>query len=158
MGSNPTIPGDLVGEPGPPLTGKQLKDLLHGLRKNASRPPVETTHNREQAVNYPDLSTTSHVYVKKGKVTPLGPKFEGPFEIVERLGKSCVKLRVGVYSSGEDRFEVQHWSNLKPAAMTENEMPATRAKLGRKPLNPKAKDYVPQEDPAYLPNSDTSSI
>ena len=72
LGENPTIPGDIVGEPGPPLSQGQIKDLLEGLQRNASRPPVQTTHNRNPHINQPDLSNVTHVYVKKGKTTPLG--------------------------------------------------------------------------------------
>ena len=143
MGANPMIPGDIIGVPGPPIKGKQLKELLQGLRINAARPPVQTTHNRDIAVNYPDLSNVTHVFVKRGKTVPLGPSFDGPFEIVERLGKACIKLKVGVFASGEDRFEVQHWHNVKPAVMGEHDSAAERPALGRKPLDPQAKSFAP---------------
>ena len=66
MGSNPTIPGDIVGEPGPPLKGDQLKQLLDTLRQNAAKDPIPMTHNRNPPINYPDLSNVTHVYIKKG--------------------------------------------------------------------------------------------
>ena len=34
-GSNPTVPGDIVGDPGSPLTRQQLQLLLQGVKANA---------------------------------------------------------------------------------------------------------------------------
>ena len=145
FGSNPLIPGDMAGEPGPPLRGEKMKQLLEGLRQNAARPPRPTTHNREQKVNYPEgLANVTHVWVRRHKNTPLGQAFDGPFPIVQRQGTSCVTIRVGSYASGEPRMEVQHWNNLKPAVMGEGEKDAERRPLGRKPLNPEAKAFVPE--------------
>ena len=75
LGANPTIPGDLIGEPGPPLTKGQTQELLQALQMNAAKPPTQTTHNRTIPENFPDLSKVTHIYLKKGKTTPLGPKF-----------------------------------------------------------------------------------
>ena len=143
LGSNPTVPGDVIGIPGPPLEGPQLREILDGLRRNAARPAVQTTHNRTAPINYPNLDNVTHVYVKKGKTTPLGHSFDGPFEITERLGKSCIKLKVGLIAKGEVREEIQHWSNCKPAVRSEDMPEATRARRGRKPLNPEATPFKP---------------
>ena len=144
-GTNPTVPGDIIGEPGPPLQGEQLQSLLQGLRRNAARPPVQPTHNRQPPVNYPNLDQTTHVYVRRGKKDTLGPLFDGPFPIIQRLGKSCVKLRVGLTAGGEPRTEVQHWSNCSPAVISEDTPDAERKARGRPPLNPKAPVFVPQK-------------
>ena len=148
LGSNPTIPGDIIGVPGPPLQGQQLKAILDGLRKNAARPPVQTTHNRTQAVNYPNLDATTHVYIKRGKTTPLGKQFDGTFLILERRGKSCIKVKVGLTAKGEIREEIHHWSNCKPAVMKEDTPEASRVQRGRKPLNPQAQDFKPASQQA----------
>ena len=34
FGTNPIVPGDLVGEPDPPASSEQLQNLLESLRKN----------------------------------------------------------------------------------------------------------------------------
>ena len=136
MGSNPAIPGDLIGEPGPPLKGTQLRQLLEALRTNAAKPPIQTTHNRTPTINYPDLTGVTHVFVKKGKTSTLGPSFEGPFEIVERLGASCIRVRVGSYANGQPRIETQHWSNCKPAVLSDGVLLAEKAAKGRKKQNP----------------------
>ena len=40
-------------------------------------------------------------------------------------------------------MEIQHWSNCKPAVRSEDMPDATRAKRGRKPLNPEATPFEP---------------
>ena len=141
LGTNPTVPGDIVGDPGPPLSNAQIKELLEALRQQAAAPPTQTTHNRAQPVYMPDLSRTTHI--KLGKPKPLGKQYEGPFEITERLGTSCIRIRVGSYANGDPRYEVQHWSNCRPAAIEQNTGPATRPSRGRPPLNPAAKEFAP---------------
>ena len=134
LGCNPTVPGDFIQPVGPPLNPSQVSDLLEGLRMNAARQPVQTAHNRTLPVNYPEnLHEVTHVYVKRGKTTPLGHSYDGPFPITKRLDTSCVEIRVGSYASGAPRLEVQHWQNLKPAVLKEGQEPATRVSRGRKP-------------------------
>ena len=131
-----------MGEPGPPIRGAKLKALLDNLRTNAAKSPVQTTHNRTQEVHMPAvIRDCTHVYVKRAKVTPLGHCWDGPFPISERTSDSCVKIRVGSFANGDPRFELQHWNNLKPAVMKDGQSEASRVPLGRKPLNPKAKDF-----------------
>ena len=88
FGSNPTIItilGDIIWEPGPPITDKALKELLSTLRKNASLLAVITVQNHKQAVNMPEnLDTVSHVYIKKGKLTPLGHSYDEQLPILAR--------------------------------------------------------------------------
>ena len=146
LGANPSIPGDIIKEPGPPLAPGQVKQLLEGLRQNAARPPVQTVHNRKAPVNYPDLSKATHVYVRRGKTTLLGPTFDGPFEIIQRLGTSCVKIRVGSFTDSTPREENQHWSNCKVSV--ENATPQDRTPLGRRPLNPQAVEFQPRTSEA----------
>lgn len=145
LGTNITIPGDIIGEPGPPLKGKQLQQLLEGLRQKAAQPPTQPSHNRQAPEHYPNLDDITHVYVRKGKKDTLGPLFEGPFPILERLGKSCVKVRVGTTAGGEPRTEIQHWFNCKPANKSEETPEGQRVPRGRKPLNPKATPFVPEK-------------
>ena len=155
LGSNPTIPGDLIGEPGPPIEGSQLKELLETLRTNAAKPPVPMTHNRDPPINYPDLSKVTHVYIRKGKTTPLGVKFEGPFEITERLGASCIRVRVGSHADGSPRLEVQHWNNCKPAVLAPGAQEGQKAVRGRprkEPDQPQQEDNT-EETPAPMPNA-----
>ena len=146
FGSTPTVPGDLVGAQSEfkwPEKGK-LKTILEGLRQNAARPATQTSHNRHLPADNPDVSNITHVFVERGKKTPLGPVFDGPFQITDRIGTSCVQIRVGSYANGEPRHEIQHWHNLKAAHMKEGAEVAQKPALGRKPLNPAAPQFLPR--------------
>ena len=52
---------------------------------------------------------------------------------MERVGRSCIRVQVGLYADGTPRIETHHWENAKPAVLAENQEPATKKKLGRKP-------------------------
>ena len=156
MGANPAQPGDIIGEPGPPINDEQLRRLLEGLRTNAARPAIQTAHHRTPPVNVPiNLDQVTHVRVKRAKPGPLGISYEGPFQIIERVGDSCLKLRVGSYASGEPRYELQHWENCKPAVMSDDTPTAVRQKLGRKALNPRAAPFKPVAPPPFQNVKDT---
>merc|ERR1712102_200679 len=63
FGKSLSIPGQILGHPGAPLSNLQTKALLEQLYKLAARPPVETS----TVVDPVDLSWTEkakHVYVK----------------------------------------------------------------------------------------------
>ena len=68
-------------------------------------------------------------------------KYHGPYEIIERLSDSCVKIYTGNYVNGEPRYEIQHWENLKPSPIVDAKL---KPNLGRKPLNPNATSFQPQ--------------
>ena len=112
LGSNPTVPGDMLGEPGPPLSSKQLKDLLDSLRAQAARPAIQNSSHHQPPVNVPDnLQEVTHVRLKRHKLGPLQHTYEGPFKITERVGRSCIKVQVGLYADGTPRIETHHWEN-----------------------------------------------
>ena len=52
---------------------------------------------------------------------------------MERVGRSCIKVQVGLFADGTPRVETHHWENAKPAVLAEDQQPATKKKLGRKP-------------------------
>ena len=131
FGSNPLLPGDLA------LSSDQPADvpkLLAKLKENAARKPVQTSHHGQPKPYFPPAAETcTHVYVEQAKPGVLGTHSKGPFEIIERVGKSCLKLKVGEYvGSGLPRMELHHWSRCQPADMDENQESALRPKLGRK--------------------------
>ena len=116
------------------MSGGQLRDLVDDLRMKAARPPVHmSAHGPTHQPYLPDFVNTTHVHVKRGKPIPLGRQYDGPFPIVERLGRSCVKVKVGVTAGGAPRYEVQHWNNLKPAHMSGPTAEAIRPTVGHKP-------------------------
>ena len=130
FGTGLKVPGDLVrdGDPGE----ADVQSLVQALRVNAARPPVQTSHHRQLPTYWPSSADkATHVYLRKGKTTPLGPAFEGPLEIHRRLSDSCLELKVGVYVSGEPRIIKAHWNNCKPHILKPRAPAATRTPLGR---------------------------
>ena len=109
---------------------------------------MQTAHNRTPPVNYPEqlLDNVTHVYVKRGKTSPLGHSYDGPFPVTRRLDTSCVEIRVGSFANGSPRLEVQHWQNLKPAVVKEGQEPATRVARGRKPAAVRPTSGTPPEE------------
>ena len=73
----------------------------------------------------------THVYTECDKTTPLGPNFEGPYPIVGREGTSCIKVKKGTYVNGEDRVQLWHWNNCKPANFLDTPFEVQAPKLGR---------------------------
>ena len=130
-GENLRLPGDLpVMDP----STQDIKDLLHRLRANAKRPPAQTQLHKHLPVHVPaTVVNATHVYVRKHKTTPLSPRYDGPFPLTERLGKSCIRIFVGNDAKGLPRFEVQHWRNCHPVQLPPSTTPATRPLRGRKP-------------------------
>ena len=153
MGANPLIPGDMVGEPGPPLASNQLKSLLNSLRAQAAKPAVQTSGHQELPVHEPsNLDQVTHVRLKRHKLGPLQYSYEGPFPILERVGKSCIKVQVGLFADGTPRVETHHWENAKPAVLADNQQPATKKKLGHKPKP------VTRDEPVTNTTRDESGI
>ena len=65
---------------------------------------TETKCSSKRRRNQPYFPTTAkdakHVYVKVQKKTPLGPSNKGPYSILERVGKSCIRVQVGNTPTG----------------------------------------------------------
>ena len=130
FGSDPRLPGDLAVSHDQPL---DVSKLLAELKANANKKPVETSlHTVPKPYFPPSAQTCTHVWVKIAKKTPLGPVKEGPYPIIERVGKSCLRVQMGEMAGGQPRIETLHWSNCAPAHMDENSEIAKRPKLGRK--------------------------
>ena len=129
FGQDVRIPGDLI----PPMTsGETIEDLLTRVKANALRPPAQTaTHREIPTYMPPTVETCTHVYTKKPKVSPLGPKNDGPFPILKRIGKSCIQIKVGDYVNGTPRTETRHWNSCYPADLAEDTESASRPTLGR---------------------------
>ena len=131
-GETITIPGDL---PGSDLqSDSDLPSLLERLRTKAARPPVQTSHHSTPSVYMPEnMHTATHNYLLKGKPTPLGERWDGPFEIIERLGDHCLKVQVASYASGAPRFETVNWNNCKVPYFVDEPITVEKPKRGRKP-------------------------
>ena len=129
-GQTVKIPGDLVG--GDLHQDSDLPTLLENIRKKTFRPAVQTAHHNVPYEHLPTaMETAERVYVRRGKHTPLGANFDGPFKIHERQGNHCLRVRVGSYNNGEPRYELHHWKNCKIDHGDGTDL-AERPKLGRK--------------------------
>ena len=68
FGTTPAVPGDIIGDPGSPLSMTQIKSLLEELRAMAAQPAKPTSAHRSMPVNIPrNLEKVTHVRVKKAK-------------------------------------------------------------------------------------------
>ena len=135
LGETPLVPGQLVGTDLHPE--QDLQDLLTKLQIKAARPPQQTSHHgNEPTVHLPkNMTTATHVYVRRHKVSPLGKKFDGPFPITKRLGDACIQVRVAYYANGKPREELHHWKNCKVAYFLDEPFEATKGPLGRPKAN-----------------------
>ena len=95
----------------------------------------------------PDTTkTATHVMVKRAKPTPLGRRYDGPFEIKERLGESTLRIKVGDSTNGEGRTELRHWNSCYPVPPNFAGESAQRPTRGRKKLNANAEPFVPKDN------------
>lgn len=148
LGVDPKLPGDMVAEPGPPMTNVQVQQLLEGMRSKAARAAIQPSSHRNPPVYMPKgIENVTHVRVQRAKPGTLGYAYEGPFKIIERLGDSCLKLRVGTSADGTPRYETQHWNRCKPAAIDDSTPLGQKKNPGRKPLNPEAVPFTPEIQP-----------
>ena len=132
---SPRIPGQLLGDPGPPLNSAQTRALLDQLYKLSDRPSVPTSGRRV----FNDISETdsaTHVYVKVDKPLSLQPKWEGPYRILSRPSRSTIEVKLGVFKSGELRKQVYHWNLCKVAYLRPDSEDASRPALGRPKTRP----------------------
>ena len=129
-GEDVRLPGDLV----PPMgSGETITDLLTRVKANADRPPAQTaTHKNLPTYMPPSTAKATHVYTKKPKVTPLSGRYDGPYPIKDRIGKSCLQIQVGDTPAGQPRLETRHWKTCYPAIPDESTADAVRPVLGRK--------------------------
>ena len=128
MGENPRLPGDL--SPNQPADAS-LADLLTRVKTNARRPPAATRAPQKPAAMPASAEAANHVYVRRAKVTPLSPRADGPYPILERLGKSRLMVKTGEFVSGNPKTEVVHWRNCTPLDLPSSATPGERPKLGR---------------------------
>ena len=88
FGEGITVPGQLIGPP--TLTDEELlrqqRSTLSNVRVEVERlQPTATSAHRRPQVNVPDeLSTATHVLVRKGVQPSLTAPYEGPYEVVSR--------------------------------------------------------------------------
>ena len=139
----PDMPIAPIATPAPILL-IQLTPSPGGQRPVA--PPLRPVHMPD------NLKHVTHVRIKRSKPGPLGHQYEGPFEIVQRLGNARLKLRVGSKANGDPRYEVWNWEDCKPAVLDERLPPPTverprRVRRSTTPGKPKTPDkFYPTTD------------
>ena len=71
-GQTVKIPGDLAG--GELQPHSSLTTLLEDVQRKTFKLPVPTSHHAQPVIQLPkNMETATHVLVKCGKTTPLGP-------------------------------------------------------------------------------------
>ena len=132
MGKSPSIPGQMLGHPGPPLSTVETRALLEELYKKAAKPGLPTS-STPKLIPITKTDGASHVYIKVDTPLGLSPRYEGPYKIISRPSRSQVQVRVGSYVSGLPRLLTVHWSLCKVAKMRDDATEASRPNIGRKP-------------------------
>ena len=162
LGMNVRIPGQLLHDPGAPSDGVELQEILRKVRETTNRPAVQpSSHNKpeDKLPQVPDNVT--HAYTRQHKTTGLQSPFEGPFLIESRPSRSTVRLEVGVYSSGEKRYEIRHLNDIKFAHKDSLAAPASRPKLGRPPTATSPNDdsgMTNEGTPQRVPNQPAACL
>ena len=132
LGKSPKLPGQLVGEPGPPLNTIETRALLDQLYKLHDRPGIKMS-SKVTKFDITNTNSATHVYVKVDKPESLCSRFEGPYRIHSRPSRSTIEVELGKRKDGSLRLLTYHWSSAKVAHMREGARIAERPKLGRPP-------------------------
>ena len=133
FGENVKIPGQLLSDLSDNDSLTSLQELLIETKKKTIRPVSQPSRHCPPEAPLPDIPDgITHVYTRQHQKTGLDTPFQGPFRLVERLSKSTVKLEVGIYKSGEKRYEVRHLNDLRLAHPESLAAPIQRPKLGRR--------------------------
>ena len=134
FGRSPLLPGQLLGHPGPPLNGVQIKALLEELYKMDAKPALQTSSKSNQ-LDISETESASHVYIKVDEPKGLSCRFEGPYPVISRPSRSQLEVRIGSYANGAPRTLVVHWSSCKVAHVRQNFQEGSRPNIEkRRPL------------------------
>lgn len=137
-GTNLSIPGDLLRDPGEPFNEDELKNLVDFMAKTNNMEAKQTTKPKQVEVEEPP-ETVTHVYTRQHNTTGLQAPYCGPFPIVSRPSRSQVKIKVGLTKGGLPRYELRSWRDLKVAPVDPDDVQeASRPNRGRKPASAKA--------------------
>ena len=146
LGMDPVVPGQLVGDPTPPMVAGDIKKLVSHLEAASDRTPIPTSNHAVPKKEYmpPSTETATHVYIKKENPKGLLQKYTGPHKIVERPSPSTIKVKIGTFKSGIENIQTHHWANAKPAMMREGAEEGVMPTRGRPK---KSKDQPSVIDP-----------
>ena len=130
-GTNLAIPGDLLRDPGDPMSETEVQKLVQFVNKIDHKVPKTTTNPKPVIEVQEPPSNVTHVYTKQYNTTGLQAPYMGPFPVVERPSRTQVKIQVGVNVKGEPRYELRNWKDLKIAHLRSDATEASRPKRGR---------------------------
>ena len=132
FGMNVRIPGQILYDPGQMPDGPKLQEILRDVRTKTNRDPVQTSnHSRTETILEGLPDNVTHVFTRQHQTTGLQAPYEGPFPIESRVSKSVIKIIVGQYRNGENRYEYRHINDVKSAHPDSMAAPASRPALGR---------------------------
>ena len=161
FGTAPMVPGDVLRDPGDPLSEPQLQELVDFMQKSNNQEPKQTFKPNQEEVPEPPADVT-HVYTRQHNTTGFDSPYQGPFKIISRPSRTTVVIKVGLTKSGEDRLECRHWRDLKIAHMRSDTPEAQRPKRGRPKSSPTKSspsttvDDSSEEVNSEVPSSDAS--
>ena len=131
FGTNVRIPGQILFDP-EECDGPGLQDLLNKVKIKTTNPAVQPSSHCPPEKQLPPLpENITHVYTRQHQTTGLQTPYEGPFRIASRPSRSTVQIEVGVYKSGEKRYEIRHLNDVRIAHPDSFASPISRPKLGR---------------------------
>ena len=138
LGTNPVVPGQLVGAPSAPMPPEQLKGLLKHLEMAADQPAMPmSNHSKDKKPFMPTTTdNATHVYIKREQPKGLIQSYTGPYPIVDRPSHSTINVKMGTFKSGVPNIQLHHWSNAKPAQMREDTIEAEMTRRGRPQKSP----------------------
>ena len=107
-------------------------DPANKVRVKTTNPAVQPSNHSKVEPTYKSFpKDATNAYTRQHQTTGLDTPYQGPFRIADRPSRSTAKVEVGVYKSGEKRFEVRHVNDLKAAHPDSFAAPFHRPQLGR---------------------------
>ena len=106
--------------------------MLNEIRTKTANSAVQPSNHSKKTVITKDLpENITHVYTRQHQTTGLDAPYEGPFPVASRVSRSVIKIIVGKFKSGEDRYEYRHLNDVKIAHPDSPAAVVQRPKLGR---------------------------
>ena len=119
-------------DPGEIEDEESLQKLLCQVRNKTQIVATQPSRHNPPQTALPGIPEgVTQAYTRQHQRTGLQAPFEGPFDIHSRPSRSTVKLKVGTFKDGEDRFEIRHVNDLKFAHPDSLAAPIQRPRRGR---------------------------
>ena len=127
-----TLLGQLLNDKSEEMSSDQLQNLLVEQKKRNSNKALQTANRAKPENVLPSLpENVTRVYTKQHKASGFEASYAGPFEIVEKISKSTIKIQVGLKANGEPIYELRHLNDVKLEHPNSLVAPAIRPRKGR---------------------------